>query len=729
LHENHLGGVILAPQDPCQPRRVCLIGAGNVSRIHAGVLALAPTADAVAVCDTNVTRAQALADEHGFAHVFASLDEAIESAAFDSAHILLPPNLHASTARQLLAAGIGVLVEKPLAVSSEECIGLAALANSRGVPLGVNHNAVFNPAYLELRRQLLERVHGRLQHLMITWNLPQQALPRPEHWLFQQPQNLAFETAVHPFSQVYDLAGPLVSAQTTFSGRKIIAPGRPFFDTWMSAMICERATAQVCVSYASSYRQWQLVAICEDAVVTVEIEQNRIAVCSKTRWGRFYGPIDVAMKLGAQEIKRAVRNVADEVATSLHPDAPTDPYFTSMAGSIMAFHDQPGDAQPRVDAEFAKQVVAMCEACSDRVPTDVPHVLPRRRMRQPEQCDVLVTGGTGFIGKHVIKQLLSTGATVRVMARGVDGLPDLFFDEAIQVVQGDITDAEAVSRAVHGARKVAHLATGDFSDVQRADVSIVQATGRIAEACLREGVERLLFTGTIASLYLGDPHEVITGSTPTDPRVGERGAYESAKARAEQVLRRYFHEYALPTCVVRPGVVLGSGGTPFHSGFGIWRGDIHCVGWNQGKNPLPLVLASDVASAIVLALSSDAAAGNTYNLVGDVRLCARECVNELRLALERPLVFHPMHPAQHQAFQLAKWLAKSAVRRRATPVPSYRLIRSMGCVAQFDCSEVKAQLGWTPVSDRTKFIDRALRVRASLSLAEPAAPAVAAQHA
>ncbi len=708
--------------------RVCLVGAGNVSRTHADALAGLPTAQAVAVCDPDAARARTLAQEYGFPHVFNSLDEAIGSGTFDSAHVLVPPSLHASIARRLLAADIGVLLEKPMALSSEDCTSLVAQARRRKVQLGVNHNAVFYPAYLELRARLLERRHGALQHLIIAWNLPRQSLPPPAHWMTQRPQNLAFETAVHPFSQVHDLAGPLMSAETTVSGRRELGAGQSFFDTWQVSMVCERATAQVFVSYGGSHRLWQLTAICEDGVVTAEAEQNRITALDSGRWGRYYEPMHAAVRVGGQEVGRAVGNVAREVVSSLRPNEPNDPYFMSMKQSIATFHGPRSPQQPRVDGDFAKHVVMMCESASDGVAEDVPQTLTRRRVHRREHCDVLVTGGTGFIGRTVVDQLVSAGAKVRVMARSVVGLPDLFYGEAIHLIQGDVADADAARQAVRGARTVIHLATGDWLDFDRADASIIQATDQIAQACLREDVERLVFAGTIASLYLGDPLETVTESTPTDPLVRERGPYAWAKARAEERLQRYFREQALPICIVRPGVVLGGGGTPFHSGFGIWRGNVHCVGWNDGTNPLPLVLDSDVATAIVSALSCGAAVGRTYNLVGDVRPCARECVDELRLALERPLVFHPRHPAQHQAVQVSKWLAKSVIRRRLTPGPSYRAIKSAGCVSQFDCSVAKTELGWTPVADRSEFIDRALRVHARRPQQEPMIPALAAQR-
>jgi nucleoside-diphosphate-sugar epimerase len=310
--------------------------------------------------------------------------------------------------------------------------------------------------------------------------------------------------------------------------------------------------------------------------------------------------------------------------------------------------------------------------------------------------------------------MLSAGLTVRVMSRSAPEQRGLFARPEVQVIAADIADPIALPLAIKGAGTVIHLAHGGRFGWDEIDSSMIEPARRVAEACLKYSVERLVFAGTIESLYLGDPNVTITGSTPTDPRVKERSSYGWGKSRSEALLLRYVSEEALPVCIVRPGVVMGAGGKPFHTGFGQWRNEIHCVGWNSGANPLPLVLASDVAKAIMLALNSEVAFGRTYNLVGDVRLTARECVEVLKTTLERPLVFHPRHPAQAQALALAGWSARTLFwtlfRRRHYPPPSYRRMKSMACLSPFDCTDVKEDLGWQPVANQEEFIERGLRV-------------------
>jgi nucleoside-diphosphate-sugar epimerase len=166
----------------------------------------------------------------------------------------------------------------------------------------------------------------------------------------------------------------------------------------------------------------------------------------------------------------------------------------------------------------------------------------------------------------------------------------------------------------------------------------------------------------------------------------------------------------LPLCILRPGVVIGEGGLPFHSGLGVFVRDRHCIGWNQGDNALPFVLAEDVASAIHHAIDAEGVVGRCYNIVGDVRFTAREYTAELARVLGRPLVFHPRPVVWLQLVEIGKWLIKLAIGRSENPFPSYRDLASRGMKARFDCSDAKSDLNWTPVNDRREAVGRGIEV-------------------
>jgi nucleoside-diphosphate-sugar epimerase len=136
------------------------------------------------------------------------------------------------------------------------------------------------------------------------------------------------------------------------------------------------------------------------------------------------------------------------------------------------------------------------------------------------------------------------------------------------------------------------------------------------------------------------------------------------------------------------------------------------MGWTDGMNELPFVLVEDCARAIVCALEPDAAvAGRTDNIVGGVRITARDYLEELARALGRPLRFHAGRVWRMQGVEIAKWLVKRAG-GRAVPFPAVRDLQSRGMRARFDTSDTERALKWEPVRDRARFIESGIRVPA-----------------
>ena len=105
-------------------RRVGLVGAGFISRVHAEALGMVPGVQIAAVVDPTSDSAHSLARARNIPLVFASVRDALEADAFDCAHVLVPPELHAEVAAALIAAGKPVLVEKPLADTAAACAAL-----------------------------------------------------------------------------------------------------------------------------------------------------------------------------------------------------------------------------------------------------------------------------------------------------------------------------------------------------------------------------------------------------------------------------------------------------------------------------------------------------------------------------------------------------------------------------------------------------------------------------
>lgn len=690
---------------------ICLVGAGVISRTHAEALKSLGRR-VVAVVDPDIQAAGRLARTAG-ASAFASVDAALAAGGFDRAHVLVPPPAHAEVAGPLLAAGIHVLLEKPLATSSAECAALLA-APRQGARLGVNQNFVHHPAFARLRRRIEAGTLGPPRFVACLYNVPLRQLQARQfgHWMFRAPGNILLEQAVHPLSQILALSGPVREVRALAGAAVEIAPGVRFCPEATVLLNGARLPAQLRFAVGQFFPFWQVTVVCDDGVITADILADRVSTHVRTRW---LEPVDALLSGLATAgglARDSLANAARYAAATLHLTGRSDPFFRSMRAGIAAFHDalDRGEA-PVLDGQFGADLVALCETIRDQAfPAPAAPAAPVRPATG--ECDVAVLGGTGFIGTHVVRQLLASGRRVSVMARNLHNLPAVFADPRVTLHRGDIRDPAAVAGAIAGAKVVVNLAHGggggSFAAVRDA---MLGGAETVARACAEAGVRRLVHVGSIAALYLGPQEAPVTGATPPDPQAETRADYARAKALCDHRLLELHASGNLPVVILRPGLVVGEGGVPFHSGLGFYNTEQHCIGWNDGRNPLPFVLVEDVAAAILGAIRAEAIEGRCYNLVGDVRPNARTYVAALAGALGRPLRYHPQSPTWLWLEDLGKWAIKRATGRRV-PVPSRRDFLSRGMTATFDCDDAKRDLGWQPQADPERFLARAIGVHA-----------------
>jgi dihydroflavonol-4-reductase len=150
--------------------------------------------------------------------------------------------------------------------------------------------------------------------------------------------------------------------------------------------------------------------------------------------------------------------------------------------------------------------------------------------------DVLVTGGTGFVGANLVRELLADGHAVRVLARA-GGDRRALEGCRVDIVEGDLLDAASIRVAVAGARCVYHVAADyrlwarDPSVLYRANVD---GTRAVLAAAAEAGAERIVYTSTVGAV--GIPKDGTPGDERTPVSLADMvGAYKASKFLAERV--------------------------------------------------------------------------------------------------------------------------------------------------------------------------------------------------
>src|SRR5437763_8205416 len=143
---------------------------------------------------------------------------------------------------------------------------------------------------------------------------------------------------------------------------------------------------------------------------------------------------------------------------------------------------------------------------------------------------VLVTGATGFVGSAIVRALLAAGYPVRGLVRASSPRGNLAGVE-IECVEGDVCDADAAARAMAGVRYVVHAAA-DYRLWAREPAAIartnVMGTRIVMEAAVAAGVERVVYTSSVATLALRADGEAADETVPL-AETQAVGAYKRSK--------------------------------------------------------------------------------------------------------------------------------------------------------------------------------------------------------
>jgi dihydroflavonol-4-reductase len=299
-------------------------------------------------------------------------------------------------------------------------------------------------------------------------------------------------------------------------------------------------------------------------------------------------------------------------------------------------------------------------------------------------ASTLVTGATGFIGGHVTRLLVRRGDEVRALVRPASELTSL---EALDVgtVRGDVCDRRAVRRALRGVERVFHLAgTTNLRLSREAVVALtVEATRIVLEEALRAGVERVVYTSSVAAI--GPARK---GSVATETNVWNTARhgipYVDAKHQAEEVALGLV-DRGLPVVVVNPAHVLGAGDRG-RSSTALVRRFLRREIPAYVDGTLNVVGVEDVARGHLLA-DERGVPGQRY-ILGNRNFTLDRLFTDLaRLSgVEPPPVKLPTSIALAMA-QAGQWLPGGSV-----PTPAE--VRATSLHWAFSSAKAKRELGW-----------------------------------
>ena len=313
----------------------------------------------------------------------------------------------------------------------------------------------------------------------------------------------------------------------------------------------------------------------------------------------------------------------------------------------------------------------------------------------------LVTGATGFVGAAVARALLKSGFPVRVLSRPRNDRRNLRGLD-VEIAEGSLEDPKSLARAVAGCRLLFHVAADyrlwvpDPAVMYRVNV---EGTRDLMRAAMEAGVERIVYTSSVATLGIlkGGVADEETPSTVKDMI----GPYKRSKFEAEVAVRQLIEQNGLPAVIVNPSTPIGPGDVkPTPTGRLI-------VEAARGRMPgyvdtgLNVAHVDDVAVGHLLAARTGEI-GRRYILGGE-NLSLGEILSEVaRITGRRPPSLRIPHMAVMPFAAGAEGLARLTGREPFATVDAVRMSRKK---MYFSSARATAELGYAPRPARQAIAD------------------------
>jgi uncharacterized protein YbjT (DUF2867 family) len=253
---------------------------------------------------------------------------------------------------------------------------------------------------------------------------------------------------------------------------------------------------------------------------------------------------------------------------------------------------------------------------------------------------ILVTGGTGFVGSHVVRRLAMEKIKTRCLVRersNVKRLKEL----GIELAYGDLTDKESLKKALEGVETVIHL-IGIIVEKKGATFEIIHAQGTraLVEACKDAGVRRFIYISALGA------------------RENARSRYHITKWEAEQAVIKSGMDYV----IFRPSIMIGEGGEFIVMISGIIRQAplIPVIGEKSKVQP---IYVENTADCVVRSLSEPKISRRIFEIGGPEQMTYRELFLTLAdvLKIKKPVVGIPIWLIWPAAYILERVLEKPPI--------------------------------------------------------------------
>ncbi len=306
----------------------------------------------------------------------------------------------------------------------------------------------------------------------------------------------------------------------------------------------------------------------------------------------------------------------------------------------------------------------------------------------------LLTGGTGFIGSHIAEALVKQDNQVTAIVRPSS---DTTFLESlgVSIQRGELADTNWLRQFVPEADIVIHCAAkvGDWGPVEDYRAVNVGGLQSLLEACKGQALSRFVLMSSLG-VYANRHHHGTTEEEPLPKRHAD--GYTQSKVEAEQLAQKYHKEFGIPIVILRPGFVYGPRDRNVMPKLieGLRKGTLRYPG--GGNAALNTIYIGNLIQGTFLAMDSDMAVGQIYNLTDGEYVSKRRFIEAVADAMQLP------HPTRTPPLWFAKLLTSICegwarmTGAKEAPLFTKARLKFLGYNLDFSIDKAKAELGYYP---------------------------------
>jgi predicted dehydrogenase/nucleoside-diphosphate-sugar epimerase len=511
--------------------RVALFGGGKMAMHHIQAIRLHRSATVVAVADP------AIAGKNGWKpldkemEVYPSAEDLLANSKPDVVHVCTPPSTHAPLARLALEHGAHVYVEKPFALSAHESREMISLAEEKGLKICAGHQLLFESPTLRADEQL--KKIGRVVHIESYFSFRPvrrsrdgrgtispidqlvDILPHPVYLLlhFLKENNPSGDIPVQILSLDVKTSGNVhgvLRCGDAIGNLVVTLEGRPI-ESYVRVV---GTNGCLFTKILNPYKQsWQIASGTTRALFQRFFKKQKSYPGLFEIIGKFYDsfPPGKPQAMGYSSIVETVA-ICEDVGKKLE--------LVQREENIIAEKEH-----GRLESELAP---------ADR-----------------SQGAVLITGGTGMLGKAVASEVRKANRTTRIVARKIPLLAKRI--PGVEYVEADLAE-DIAPEIFKDVSIVVHCAAETAGGKEAHERNSIAATQRMIESMHMAGVKRFIHVSSIAVLKTsrenGGP---VSEDTPLADDSEERGPYVWGKTESERLARELSKHLGIGIRVIRPG--------------------------------------------------------------------------------------------------------------------------------------------------------------------------------